>query len=245
MMAFLASPMFVGCSDEDEDDFNPDELQYTNEDVAELLAESLITGGLTSSFASLASYASSFGVALKGNNDAFALNESCGQTDSFVEPFSVSESGFTTEGQYSYSYTLNCAGDVPTSVSSEIALTAFSSGSGVTTSIAYLLDATLGNLSGEGPFTLEGYIDWESIIYSVDTGDVAFDYTWTITGGLLDRTTYELVGGSGTIDMLIESIGSDEIIEATATYTVASNGTITMTINGETFTVDPSTGEVL
>jgi len=242
---FLASSLFVGCSSDDDENNEFAGETFTNEELAQLLADSFISSGLTSSFSSLASYASSLGVALKSQDAVFGANENCGQTESFNEPFNFSGEGISSTGQSSYSYTLNCVGDVPTSIDSEISIDSFTEGPDYTSSIFYILDANLANLTGTGPFALEGSVDWESSFLSVETGSATYDYSWTITGGQIDRTTYELVGGSGTIEMLIEVGNFDDIFEASATYTVASNGNISVTINGETYVIDPQTGTLL
>lgn len=234
---FLSASLFVGCSDED----NNNTLEYSNEEVATLLAESIVSSGVYGTFTSMANFASTEGLALKSTTVG-GVNENCGVPQTFSTPLDFSEGGTTSSGQYSYTYTLNCVEGIPVSLDALIDLDSTFSGEGFSTTIDMTVDSSLGNFAGTSPFTLEG-----SVAYDGDStyeGQRAvFSYSWNVTGGLIDKNSFLLVGGAGTISMTI-SDGAGGNFSVSAPYTVASNGDLTITINGQSFTIDPDTGLV-
>lgn len=232
-LVFLFSALFTGCSSDDSSD-----LSYSDDEIAELLAESFVASGLYNYFFGLASYADL--QTLKARN--LASSASCNQTETTSLDESYSEGGFTSSIVGTVSYTVNCLGDIPDSVGMIIDLNATVSGQDFSTSFDYDVDMLLGNLAGTGPFTIAGSTSYDGDgSYSGES--FVFGYSSTLVNGTIDRETYTPTGGTGTISMdLTDPNGGSGTV--TAQYSIGSDGNVTVTFNGKSYLINPSFGLV-
>lgn len=240
LTGMLMLGLAASCSSDDTED---NIGNISSADAADLVAEALSadTGGmklLIDEFAVIAVDELPSSKSPLGASKAL-----CGVEESQSNTYNEEFGDRTVSGNFGYTYTFNCDGILPTSLSGTATATINYSGPNFTSTATYGGFATVTNLIGTEPFAVNGELDYGSTRTLNDNEPTTFNMNWTLVGVQISKSEYDLVGGSGTITVTGLSIAGP--YEFTATYTVSNENEIILTIGNTEFTIDLRTGIVL
>lgn len=234
----LALALAIGCSSEERED---NIGGISSEEAAELVAEALSadTGGIKNVLDELAEIGLTEAPAAK--SEAFGSAADCGVQSSSSDAIDIVNGDRAITGSYIYQYTFSCDGLVPTSLEGSATATLNYTGPNFNSSATYTAGAVLTNLSGSEPFGLTGEVNYSST-QELNDENRTFLLEWVLTSAQIEKINYDLIGGSGTID--VSGTGPNGAYEFSTTYTISGENEIVLTIGSTEFTIDLNSGIV-
>ncbi|NQZ76452.1 MAG: hypothetical protein HRT61_10130 [Ekhidna sp.] len=251
LIPFIVLGLYA-CDSEDPTDLT---LSFTNEESAEHVA-STISGNVVS-------YASDLGTigVLSESSTSGRVDSglSCGETKEVTASNSIDSLNFSFQYQATYDASLTCVRNIPISLSTNINSSSHLDSRRLNASYASIGNATL-NLDDEniGNFLLNASLENNGTVTQklnrqlvVNTNSkinlVDLSINPAYISELINQTrpTSSLFSsGSGSYEATISDNAGGEFT-FTATFEITAEGTLEITINGESFTADLLSGELM
>lgn len=164
----------------------------------------------------------------------------CSYTDDTSYSIYQSSGIRTYDMDVNLAWTVDCSGGTVNTITCDYNRTGSYTGPRLTRTGSETGQLTFGNLessfaylTASGNLTANGTSDFSA---QGTEKSISTVMTVTLTGLHIDKTSYQITEGSGTLN--IEATGEDDSITLTGSITFLGSGQATVTINGTSYTID-------